>query len=47
MLHQVTRAIMPDFSLRDTLRNWDEISCELAESPRKRMRQSEKWAETS
>lgn len=47
MLHQVTHAIMPGFSLRDTLRNWDEISFELAESRRQRKRHHEKWKQTS
>ncbi len=38
---------MPGFSLRDTLRNWEEISFALAESRRQRKRHCEKWCKTS
>jgi hypothetical protein len=47
MFHQVTRAIMPDFSLREALSNWPAISLDLAESRRRRRRQLEKWPKTS
>jgi len=47
VLHQVLRAIMPDFSLRDMLSRWTEISTQLAESPRRRMLQAQKLRKTS
>jgi hypothetical protein len=47
MLHQVTRAIVPDFSLRAALRHWQEIQRDLAESPRQRVLQLQKWSKTS
>ncbi len=47
MLHQVSHSIMPDFSLRDALRNWEDISFELAQSRRQRKRHCEKWSKTS
>lgn len=43
MLHQLTRAILPDFSLGDTLAHWDEITADLSESPRQRLQQIQKW----
>jgi hypothetical protein len=43
----VIRAIMPDFSLRDMLTRWTEISTQLAESPRQRLLQAQKFAKTS
>ena len=36
MLNQVKRAIEPSLSLSETLRQWNSISEELADSPRKR-----------
>jgi len=38
---------MPDFSLRDMLTRWAEISTQLAESPRQRMLQVQKLTKTS
>jgi hypothetical protein len=47
MLHQVTSAIRPALSLRDTFTNWHVIRDALAESSRKRMLQVQKMAKTS
>ena len=36
MLHQVTRAIEPSLSLAQTISDWNAISEQLADPPRKR-----------
>jgi len=41
MLHLVQTAINPSLSLRDCLANWDAISCDLREGPRRRQLQAE------
>jgi hypothetical protein len=47
MFHQVTRAILPDFSLGQTLLHWNQIADDLAESPRQRLLQIQKLAQIS
>ncbi len=47
MLHQVTSAIRPALSLRDTFAQWAAIRGALAESPRNRVLQVQKLAKTS
>lgn len=44
MFHQVARAILPGFSLGQTLLHWNEIADDLAEPPRQRQLQIQKWA---
>jgi hypothetical protein len=45
--HQVLQAIMPELSLKEMLANWQEISNDLAESPRKRQSQEQIFSKTS
>jgi hypothetical protein len=40
MLELLSRAVLPHLSLRDALQHWDSICHQLAEPPRKRIRQS-------
>jgi len=47
VFHQVLQAIIPGLSLQDMLANWQEISEDLAESPRKRKSQREIFLKTS
>jgi hypothetical protein len=47
VFHQVLRAIMPEFSLERMLANWNEISADLAESPRTRQSQEQIFNKTS
>jgi hypothetical protein len=45
MFHQVQRAIEPAFSLGETLGQWNDIAQALAENPRQRMNQTERYFE--
>ena len=38
MFHEICMAILPDHSLAETFRDWDEIIVQLAEPSRKRPR---------
>ena len=39
LLHQVQRGIEPSISLKEVLNNWNQITKDLAERPRKRIQQ--------
>jgi hypothetical protein len=41
MFDQVRHAILPPMGLQHVLRNWSEITEALADTPRKRVRQTE------
>jgi len=45
MFHQVQRAIEPTSTLSGTLGHWKEIAQSLAENPRKRTNQTERYFE--
>ena len=45
MFRQVLRAVMPWFSLQETLDQWAQISSDLAEPRRQRATQEEIWCE--
>jgi hypothetical protein len=45
--HQITAAIQPALALSDMLANWDQIAKGLAEAPRKRKSQEQKFSQTS
>ena len=38
MYHELCMAVLPNHSLADTLRDWDEIKIQLSEPSRKRSR---------
>jgi len=45
MFDQVRHAILPPMGLQDALRNWSAITQALADTPRKRKRQTEQLKE--
>jgi len=45
--HQLTQAILPALSLRHMINNWQNIATSLAEPPRERKLQEEKFFEMS
>jgi hypothetical protein len=45
--HQITAAIQPTLALNDMLANLDQIAKGLAEAPRKRKSQEQKFSQTS
>ncbi len=45
MFHQVWRAIEPPLPLCETIGNWNSIARDLAENPRRRRNQVEKYFE--
>jgi hypothetical protein len=47
MLHQILSAIRPALSLPKVFTNWDAIRAALAESPRQRILQVQKFMPTS